>query len=653
MAANLFEYYQSQNKPLPSLQERGQIYQSAGLGSASTYSGTAQQNTSLLGYLQKPTSYTTNSPASTAQYSQFLAPPSTYKPPAVMTSSAPTAINQGISYLSNVTNLPQSNPSTGMVSQPATGATGTAPKPPTGTSAPTGQTPPQGNPLAITSPDQTLQNIVSQTNELLKNYSSMGGTFTPEIQKQISSINGLDATTQALTVQAQTALQNNQFESFIDFLNQRKESQKMRDAEIQKFTNSLQPFRDQYLKYQLPSQGEQDLQMQLADLQKQQADFEVTQSNFETSLGRGLEAEQGIGRAMSLTTGRQAALERQAQFGRQDLRNEAQSLRNQENLLLNRLGIAQGNRELQAKIAEKGLAFAMEDRKFAQEVFDKQEDRDNQTIDLFMKYNTLQRQEAADILSSLSGQNPENFSPDTIAALSQISAQRGIDVRDILGGLQTQYDKEILDQVLTKAQITKTLKPDTSATININRPLTLAEQQAYGLPAGSTLQDAIGMQPLSPTTRQGLNAIQGAIPLIDTLETMVSGLNLSDSISGSVINGAKLQGMSLLPATKAGQYAAQVNAFVSLITRALGEKGTLATFDVERIKAALPGFYDTKESADSKLNTLRTIMNEVYNKNVSGYYENPQLQDSGFSDFSGSLNQSFGNMTSTNPFEGL
>ena len=449
MAANLFEFYQSQNKPLPSIQERGQIYQTAGLGSASTYSGTAQQNTSLLGYLQQPT-YATNSPTSTAQYSQFLAPPSTYKPPAVMTSSAPTTINQGIGFLSNLTNLPQSNPSTGTISQPATGATGTAPKPPTGTSAPTGQTPPQGNPLAVTSPNQTLQNIVSQTNELLKNYSSMGGTFTPEMQKQISGINGLDATTQALTSQAQTALQNSQFESFNNLITQIKESQKTRDAEIQKLTSSLQPIRDQYLKSLLPSQGEQDLQMQLADLQKQQADFEL-------SLEQGIESEQGIGRPMSLTTGRQAALQRQAQFGRQDLRN-------QENLLLNRLGIAQGNRELQAKIAEQGLAFAMEDRKFAQEVFDKQEERDNQTIDLFMKYNTLQRQEAADILDSLVGTDPSKLSPQALASLSQIAAQRGLDVRDLLSALEVQHDKVLMDKTLQEAQIAKTLRPDSNGT---------------------------------------------------------------------------------------------------------------------------------------------------------------------------------------------
>ena len=52
MANTLFEYYQGQNQALPSLSERGKLYETQGLGSASTYQGSAQQNTSLLNALQ-------------------------------------------------------------------------------------------------------------------------------------------------------------------------------------------------------------------------------------------------------------------------------------------------------------------------------------------------------------------------------------------------------------------------------------------------------------------------------------------------------------------------------------------------------------------------------------------------------------------------
>lgn len=163
--------------------------------------------------------------------------------------------------------------------------------------------------------------------------------------------------------------------------------------------------------------------------------------------------------------------------------------------------------------------------------------------------------------------------------------------------------------------------PTIALSQNPDRLLTLQEQQAYGLPAGSTLAEATGLSPLSQTTRSTLNSIQSALPLVNQLGSLIDGLNLATTTPMATVRGILLSTESLLPSTKAGQFNSQRNAFVSLIVRALGEKGTLATSDVERIKAALPGFYDTKESAKNKLDNLQTIMTSVYNKAKSGYYE--------------------------------
>jgi len=56
MANTLYDYYTGLGQALPSLSERSKIYESSGLGSASGYQGTSQQNTALLGSLQTPTS---------------------------------------------------------------------------------------------------------------------------------------------------------------------------------------------------------------------------------------------------------------------------------------------------------------------------------------------------------------------------------------------------------------------------------------------------------------------------------------------------------------------------------------------------------------------------------------------------------------------
>lgn len=50
-ATNLNEYYTGKGQALPSLQERAKTYETSGLGKATDYQGTAQQNTSLLGKL--------------------------------------------------------------------------------------------------------------------------------------------------------------------------------------------------------------------------------------------------------------------------------------------------------------------------------------------------------------------------------------------------------------------------------------------------------------------------------------------------------------------------------------------------------------------------------------------------------------------------
>ena len=52
-ATNLSEYYSAWGKSLPPLSERGKIYEALGLGSASSYTGTAYQNTKLLNTLKQ------------------------------------------------------------------------------------------------------------------------------------------------------------------------------------------------------------------------------------------------------------------------------------------------------------------------------------------------------------------------------------------------------------------------------------------------------------------------------------------------------------------------------------------------------------------------------------------------------------------------
>src|SRR3990167_4104626 len=76
--ATLFEYYSSKGQALPSVQQRAPLYESSGLGSATSYTGTAAQNTALLGKLlggtpqSAPASTPTPSFESTQQVTSYL-----------------------------------------------------------------------------------------------------------------------------------------------------------------------------------------------------------------------------------------------------------------------------------------------------------------------------------------------------------------------------------------------------------------------------------------------------------------------------------------------------------------------------------------------------------------------------------------------------
>lgn len=84
-ANNLYDYYTGQGKALPSLTERAQLYQTQGLGNATDYRGTAEQNTSLLGKLQTPVTTPTIPapvvPAAITSNSLSTPPPVNYSTP--------------------------------------------------------------------------------------------------------------------------------------------------------------------------------------------------------------------------------------------------------------------------------------------------------------------------------------------------------------------------------------------------------------------------------------------------------------------------------------------------------------------------------------------------------------------------------------------
>lgn len=110
---------------------------------------------------------------------------------------------------------------------------------------------------------------------------------------------------------------------------------------------------------------------------------------------------------------------------------------------------------------------------------------------------------------------------------------------------------------------------------------------------------------------------QSGLGLINNVASLASSLITATTPVGAVAQAAKLNAQALIGGTQAKLYSDARNGFLSLITRAAGEKGTLAEGDVARIQAALPSFSDTQQTAATKLQTLQQIFSSALKANIS------------------------------------
>lgn len=128
-------------------------------------------------------------------------------------------------------------------------------------------------------------------------------------------------------------------------------------------------------------------------------------------------------------------------------------------------------------------------------------------------------------------------------------------------------------------------------------------------------QKATGTK-LSATEKAKVQEAEGGLRLVDVIEnnfTELQGMGLTAQTGGL----GRLQGLSGEAAaiTQSGQkgeaaaaYKDTVEAFLSKLSRASGEKGVLTDQDIARIKKALPKFTDAPGTVERKLENVREIL---------------------------------------------
>jgi Holliday junction resolvasome RuvABC DNA-binding subunit len=121
---------------------------------------------------------------------------------------------------------------------------------------------------------------------------------------------------------------------------------------------------------------------------------------------------------------------------------------------------------------------------------------------------------------------------------------------------------------------------------------------------------------ISPTfagkAKEAITAFNTADQMLNKIETEANKVITAGSALGAAwqrVTGNVGAATKLNP--DAAVYKDTVNAFLSQLTRASGERGVLTTQDVERIKNALPQFSDTKSIAERKLVNLRDLFSAI------------------------------------------
>lgn len=310
--------------------------------------------------------------------------------------------------------------------------------------------------LTVSSVGQGMQNVVGEINKLLQN-PQVQAELTPELRSQIAKIQGLDSNINLYSGQAREAVNNNQITSFNSIIESIKKNQEDRNYYLSSLTTQLQPLREKYIASLAPTTAETDLVTQIADIQKKQKDFNL-------SLEEGKQKQFGVGRPLSISTGRANELERQAQFEKQQMQNEEANL-------LTRLGLAQEARRITSEGTKFSLDSFLKDRDFAVTVQNAQESRENQLFTQAIQLNNVQRQTMADILEAFEGTDPTKLSPENQTQLAQIASSRGIPYNLLFEGLQTSYDRRVVEDKLKQAQIVKATETDSYAHTQIENNL--------------------------------------------------------------------------------------------------------------------------------------------------------------------------------------
>ena len=167
-------------------------------------------------------------------------------------------------------------------------------------------------------------------------------------------------------------------------------------------------------------------------------------------------------------------------------------------------------------------------------------------------------------------------------------------------------------EVIRQTSLGQIGKPQQAAIqFNLDKPLSLSELEAFGVPAGTTQGDVVGQIPVSRQDRKAIAEMTSAVPVLNELQSAIDKLDLATKLIDRGTTGSRLFIESKDPASDAAFYIRLKKQFGTILARAAGERGVVTDEDVNRLTSNIPTFFDSPESAKRKIGTMERVMNEI------------------------------------------
>ena len=145
----------------------------------------------------------------------------------------------------------------------------------------------------------------------------------------------------------------------------------------------------------------------------------------------------------------------------------------------------------------------------------------------------------------------------------------------------------------------------------LNLPLSREDAQALGVPFGTTTKQAQGIVALSPAQREALGQFDAAEAIIEDIKKYSARVNTAQGFASRTYQGIKNELGALLQTNDDAVLLESKKGTLSMVSRALGEKGTLNEGDMRRAMSLIPNLWDKQSIAKTKIDDLLNLFKTI------------------------------------------